>query len=57
VQQATTHDYVHWNRAFYQCEECAVLESLDPDQNGLDPIFGGTFRQGMRPIYRSERQS
>lgn len=29
-----THDYVHWNGAFYQCEECAVLEGLDPGIDG-----------------------
>jgi hypothetical protein len=50
------HDYVHWNGAFAQCENCSVLESLDPDQNGLDPIFGGTFSQGMRPVYGMEER-
>jgi hypothetical protein len=45
------HDYVHWNGAFYQCEHCSALEHADPAQNGLDPIFGGTFSQHMRPVY------
>jgi len=49
------HDFVHWNGAFHQCEQCAVLEALDPDQNGRDPLVGGTFRQGMGPIYRPRR--
>jgi hypothetical protein len=49
--QDLPHDYVHWNGAFEQCEHCAALEALDPNQNCLDPIFGGTFRQGMPPIY------
>ena len=45
------HDYVHWNGAFYQCEHCSQLERDDPAQNGLDPIFGGTFSQHMHPAY------
>src|SRR5262245_14197281 len=36
--ESLPHDYVHWNGAFYQCGQCALLEALDPDQNGLDPI-------------------
>jgi hypothetical protein len=52
--QKLAHDYVHWNGAFYQCESCTVLERLDPDQNGLDPLFGGTFSQEMEPIYPGE---
>jgi hypothetical protein len=42
------HDYVHWNGAFNQCEECARLESLHSDRPGLDPIFGGHSSRGLR---------
>jgi hypothetical protein len=48
------HDYVHWNGAFQQCEECRRLEreieESGDDRAGVDPIFGGYGPGNLRRI-------
>jgi hypothetical protein len=51
------HDAVHWNGAFYQCEDCSTREARlaksDP-RACVDPIFGGYTPAQLRTQFANQ---